>query len=226
MTFDPNDPHPQLPKLTDAEISDAKRDFIADVERELKIRGAHSQEAVGVLIELRDGDRLTVTPRHSGPEVRLRSRTGGRLTSAQAVDAVRETVAERALLVSYGPEPEALLVDRLVSVGIPRTEAFERARGRVVRAIDDGRVEARDALGNIIAVMPPLGERTHPEGSRRDATEGELAAIRDPNRALEAATRAILAERANDAPLPVAGDPEETTRAAQERASATIRGYL
>jgi hypothetical protein len=99
-------------------------------------------------------------------------------------DRVVEDLRDREELASYGPDPKQLLADRLMRLGLSSAEAHAHAAKRIARR-QDGRVVAFNTDGSELAGYLKLD----------NPTEAQLAAMRDPSRALEAATRAILDER-------------------------------
>lgn len=194
MYFDPPESQklsPKPPELSPREIATAEGEFIANVQRELTIRGESSKTIHGLMIEMRD--RLTVTPRFAGAETRYRSRHGGRLNAKQAAEAIVEEAAERDRMAAYGPDPEELLRKRLVDLGIPEAEARSRAAGRVSR-LEDGRVIARKANGDVLYHGGPV-----PQPGRK-YTEEEKSLFTDAGRALRLAASAIAEERERGIP--------------------------
>lgn len=191
----------RLKPLSDDQIAKVKQEFISDAERELKILGAHSPEAVKLLLAMRDGDmgRLEVKPGALACSVWFWApRTNGGLNTAQkAADWVAEEMARRARSTAFGPDPEQVLIRRLVDVGVPKDEARALAANRIER-LDDGRVRARKRNGETLFAFGEVTPR-NADGSRREFTSEELAALRDHNKPVTELTRAILAEREADA---------------------------
>lgn len=189
MPFDPPErfrPTEQPPELSPSEIAAEEERFIADVNRELTIRGDSSKTISALVGEMRD--RLTVTAR-LGPShaTRYRSRHGGILSAKQAAEAIVEEAAERDALAAFGPDPESLLSARLIALGVPAAEARQRAAGRVKR-LENGQVIACAAGGRAVYTGPA------PEPGRKYSAEQE-AAFTDASHALRVATAAIVAER-------------------------------
>ena len=184
---------PRKPRvLTPAEISESEDEFIAEVRRELLIRGEDlsSPHIIRQLSAMRD--RMQVKPLYLHNEVTWWGSTatgsaGGLIKSPRkAADAIAEMAAERAHLATFGPDPAELLVTRLVALGISTDEAQRRAAGRI-RRLEDGRVEARKHDGGVLYTSPA-------QASDREYTAEELASLRDPKQALTVLTRAILDE--------------------------------
>ena len=202
----------QPPELSTEDVQQARSAFVAAVERELRLAGEHTEDTTKVLVEIRDGDRLEVTSKFGGPEVRFyMPTTGGRIGVIDTVRYVVETATTRAKLAAFGADPETLLVERLVTLGIPRAEAQPSARRRVHRNPETGAVEAR-------GIYQPLAPS---EG----ATAEQLAAWREDTakKAITAAARLIVAERERAARTPQpTGEPVD--RGAELRRA--IGGYL
>jgi hypothetical protein len=191
MTLPPEHLQPKAPELSTTDIAEATNELVAQIRREFITRGQPETPVLASL--LTDArERIEVTSLHTGPQARYRSPHGGRLNAEMAATVLLGIASERAQLLSYGPDPRVLLVDRLIALGLTRTEAEERAHGRVER-LSDGRVVARraahDASGSGYLWQGPMPL------ADREYTTDELATIRDTTRPLEVATRAILAER-------------------------------
>ncbi len=188
MYFDPPERFrlgPKPPELSPSEISAEEGKFIAEVQRELTIRGDSSKTINALLGEIRGN--LTVTPR-LGPRHDTRCHfAGGIYNAEQTAEAIVEAADERDSLLAHGPDPEELLRKRLIEVGIPEAEARQRAAGRVTR-LEDGRVIARDSTLRVIYTGP------QPEPGR-EYTELQKSVFTDPANALSIVTRAILVER-------------------------------
>lgn len=173
------------PVLSAAEIRTEEERFLAEVQRELIIRGDSSKTIAALVGEMRP--RLTVAAR-LGPshETSYRSRHGGLLNAKAAAQAIVEEARERDHLSAYGPDPAALLRDRLIALGLPEAEARARAAGRVKR-LEDGRVIARDADGKLLYSGPgPAPGKKY--------TDAEKSVFADAGHAVRIATRAILEE--------------------------------
>jgi hypothetical protein len=192
-----------MPELTSSDIADAKGAFIADVQRELTIRGDSSKTIHALMIEMRD--RLQVVSRLSGPETRYRNRHGGLVNAKFAAEAIVEEASERDHMASFGPDPVEELSKRLISLGIPDKEARARAIGRVER-LENGSVIAREADGSI-AYRGPAPQ------PGRVLTAEQKAMFTDASNALRVAATAIVAERARGVAPPAfaMGVPQETS---------------
>jgi hypothetical protein len=184
---------PVLPTLSPSEIASAQGDFISALERELRIRGEDSKVFAPILNALRSS--VVVAPTFGGvPDVHLRA-GAGRLRLRGAADHVVSVAAEQALIASHGPDPVALLRDRLLSLGVPSDEAGTIAATRVQR-LPDGRVEALAADGRRLYLAPDPVTPHDAEGFPLELPPAERARVTDAKRALELATRDILSDRA------------------------------
>lgn len=187
---------PIVAPLSSSDKEAATRAFLSGLERELIIRGEDSPLAKVILKEVAEG--LDFKPTGSGiPETRFTG-GGGRMKVTATAEYVAQTIAERAKLASFGPDPLDLLEKRLIALGFSPTDARENAAGRV-RRLDDGQVVAYDFGGTPMhPEKKSLPKRFEADGSEKENSPAELEQHRDPRRALEVATRAILALRAKD----------------------------
>ena len=189
----------EMPVLSSGEEARLIEEFLTAVRRELTIIGRLDKDSSARIEAMRE--RVIVNPKLGGVhEVRYRSRHGGQYNLKLTVAEVIEKMDERALLLSYGPDPVELLVDRLKALGITEGEARQRAAGRVER-LEDGRVVARGLYAG--GPVPLAG---------REYTTAQLEELHSPNRAISVAARAILAESAAGPAVAIETDVERRQR--------------
>jgi hypothetical protein len=180
---------PKVQPLDASQVEGLRKQFIAEVERELIIMGERDDVTAALLKEMRED--IVCTPKISAPEVRWPAPSGGALKPDAAAKEIAVLAKERRHLLTFGPDPKELLVARLKELGVPEHEAKQRAEYRI-RRLEDGRVAFVDGTKDLTYGPEPTRDAEY--------TPEALAAIRDPKWALERATRAVLADLETPAP--------------------------
>ena len=177
----------KAPVLSEGQIAEAKRDFVAETRRELIVFGEDPNDphVASVLAEM--PGKLSVTSTTLGPVARYVWKHGGPVGAEQAATEIIEAARARAALASFGPDPRDQAVTRLVASGLTKAEATELV-GRRLERKPDGHVVAYKLDGSVLHSGPSSvpGRQYAPE---------EMARFADANDAVTAVVRAILAER-------------------------------
>jgi hypothetical protein len=176
-------PPKKPPVLTAAEETAARTAFYHEIVDELVIEGRDTDEHRKIALAL--ATEAKVVSKFAGPQVGYNTNDELMLNAKR----VARLVVQTATMRGFGPDPVALLVDRLMKLGVPQDDAEYLAKGKVGRH-PDGRVWARDGMRELYdggrAVVPGVSK---PE---------EIARATDPNEALTRATR-VLIQRYRDA---------------------------
>lgn len=134
---------PKLPvTLTAEEERAAVRETREELVRRLVSRGVPLDKATA--LGFAHEPQIQVNAKAGGPEIRIKG-----LFRSVGMDGLVREVLEAVRLEQYGPDPEALLVERLQAAGLSHDDAAQKAHRRVYREAD-GRITARLKPGAVM----------------------------------------------------------------------------
>jgi hypothetical protein len=111
-----------------------------ELRRQLRLRGIPEERADKLIRE--HGPKIEAERKTGGPQLRVHVGYGHLLGQA-GIDALVNEISQAEQLLTHGPDPAEMMVERLVGGGVPLEEARSMARRTAWRE-RDGQISVRD----------------------------------------------------------------------------------